>query len=257
MVLTSLGLLLVGTLKILFPASPSDFEQIVLRWTHLAGGIIWAGLLYFFNLVNAPFLKELDPASRGKVIPLLMPRALWWFRWSSVVTVLAGFRYFMILAKVDADSAREPGLLGRWLGLWFVVWTLAWLLIYLLLKYAKALTANGWALAIPTALIVLLASWGILKLLAHPAAGNRTLAISVGGGMGYFMMLNVWGVIWRCQKRLIAWTKANAEQKTPMPPEAPQFARLAFLASKTNFWLSFPMLFFMAASAHFPFLSGQ
>jgi len=251
-----LCIFVVGTIKVHFPDNPSDIEQIVLRWTHLAGGITWAGLLYFFNLVNVPFQKELDPATRGKVVPLLMPRALWWFRWASILTVVAGFRYYMILAKVDADNAHEPGLLGRWLGAWFVVWTVAWLLSYLLLKYANALAANGWLLAIPTAVIVSAASWGILKLIAHPAAGNRTLAISVGGGMGYFMMLNVWGVIWRCQKKLIAWTKANAAQGTPIPAEAPQIARLAFLASRINFWLSFPMLFFMAASAHFPFLSG-
>jgi uncharacterized membrane protein len=253
----ALGFALAGTVKVHFPANAADIEQIILRWTHLAGGIIWAGLLYFFVLVNGPFQKELDPATRAKVVPLLMPRALWWFRWSSVVTVLAGFRYYMILAKTDADNAGVPGLVGRWLGLWFVVWTVAWLATYLLLKFARGPMASGWALAVPITLVVIAASWGILKLLAHPAAGNRMLAISVGGGMGYLMMLNVWGVIWRCQKKLIAWTKAGAERGTPMPAEAPSLARLAFLASRTNFWLSFPMLFFMAASAHFPFLSGQ
>ncbi len=43
------------------------------------------------------------------------------------------------------------------------------------------------------------------------------------------MMLNVWGVIWRIQKRLIAWTKANAENGTPMPDRAQRMARIAFL----------------------------
>ncbi len=249
-----------ASLKIQFPAGAGDIEQIILRWTHIGAGILWAGLLYFFNLVNVPFQKELDAATRGKIVPLLMPRALWWFRWSSVVTVLAGFRYFLILAKTDAENSGLPGLLGRWLGAWFVVWTLAWVVVYLLMIFAKrlkGLLANGWVLAIPIAAVVVAASWGILRLAAHPAAGNRTLSISVGGGMGYLMMLNVWGVIWRCQKRLIGWTKASAEQNAPMPAEAASLARLAFLASRANFWLSFPMLFFMAASAHFAFLSGQ
>src|SRR6266849_6627139 len=62
-----LCIFVVGTIKVHFPDNPSDIEQIVLRWTHLAGGIAWAGLLYFFNLVNVPFQKELDPATRGKV----------------------------------------------------------------------------------------------------------------------------------------------------------------------------------------------
>jgi uncharacterized membrane protein len=42
-----------------------------------------------------------------------------------------------------------------------------------------------------------------------------------------------------------------------MPPEAPNLARMATLTMQINFWLSFPMIFFMAASAHFPFLSGS
>jgi uncharacterized membrane protein len=248
---------LAGSLKVQFPSHASEYEQIFLRWIHFAGGITWAGLLYFFNLVNVPFQKEMDPATKGKVVPLLMPRALWWFRWSSVVTVLAGFRYYMILAKTDADNSGVPGLLGHWLGWWFAVWTLAWLLTYLLMKFAKGPMANGWVMAALIAAVVLAASWCILQIVAGPSAGNRTLTISVGGGMGYYMMLNVWGVIWRCQKHLIGWTKASADHGTPMPAEAASLARLAFVASRTNFWVSFPMLFFMAASAHFPFLSGK
>ncbi len=62
----------------------------LLRWIHLLAGITWVGLLYFFNLVNVPFMKELDAATKGKIMPGLMLRALWWFRWGAVVTVLAG-----------------------------------------------------------------------------------------------------------------------------------------------------------------------
>lgn len=245
------------SVKIQFPSQASEYEQIVLRWLHFAAGTIWVGLLYFFNLVNVPFQKQLDGPTKGKVVPLLMPRALWWFRWAAVVTVLAGLRYFMILAQTDADNAGRPELMWQWLGAWMVVWTIAWLLVYLLTKYAKGLLADGRVLALPIVLVIVLASAAILKFIADPAAGNRTLSIAVGGGMGWFMLLNVWGVIWRCQKRIIAWTKANAENGTPIPAEAARLGRLAFLVSRTNFWLSFPMLFFMAASAHFAFLSGQ
>jgi uncharacterized membrane protein len=246
-----------ASIKMTLPASGAEYEQMALRWTHLAAGTAWVGLLYFFNLVNVPFQKELDAPTKLRVVPLLMPRALWWFRWSAVVTVLVGFRYFMILAKTDAENTGVPRLLAHWLLLWFAVWTLAWLAAYLLLKFAKGPLKDGRVIAIPVTIVIAAASWGILQLLAHPAAGDRTLAISVGGGMGYFMLLNVWGVIWRCQKKLIAWTRSSAEHGTPMPAEAAALARLAFLASRTNFWLSFPMLFFMAASAHFPFLSGR
>jgi len=100
-------------------------------------------------------------------------------------------------------------------------------------------------------------SWLVVSLLAQPGVGNRTLCIAIGGGIGTILFLNVWGISWRCQKRLIAWTRASAEQGTPMPAEAAKLARTASLVMQINFWLSFPMIFFMAASAHFPFLSGQ
>jgi uncharacterized membrane protein len=70
------------------------------------------------------------------------------------------------------------------------------------------------------------------------------------------MLLNVWGVIRRIQKRLIAWTKANAENGTPIPEKAQRMARMAFLMSRANAFLSIPMLFFMAAASHYPMFGG-
>src|SRR5262245_45184584 len=80
--------------QIAFPAGATPAIELVLRWIHFAAGITWVGLLYFFVLINAKFLPQLDPPTRMKVVPALMPRALWWFRWSSVVTVLAGITYW-------------------------------------------------------------------------------------------------------------------------------------------------------------------
>ena len=51
-----------------------------LRWLHFIFGIIWIGHLYFFNFVNGPFGKTMDADTKKKVVPQLMPRALWWFR---------------------------------------------------------------------------------------------------------------------------------------------------------------------------------
>jgi len=65
-------------------------------------------------------------------------------------------------------------------------------------------------------------------------------------------MLNVWGVVWRIKKRLIAWTQANAENGTPMPEKAGQMQRMAFLVSRISAWLTIPLLFFMAVASHYP-----
>src|SRR5262249_56982214 len=87
-------------------------EQITLRWLHFIGGIIWIGLLYFFNLVGFPTMKQLDASVRGRVFPILMTRAMWWFRWSALVAGRGGVRHFKVLfppaARKDAQPSRAP-----------------------------------------------------------------------------------------------------------------------------------------------------
>src|SRR5262245_63314139 len=70
----------------------TDLLRIIFRWFHFVAGITWIGLLYFFNVVNVPFQKGLDAETKKKVNPDLLGRALWYFRWGAVVTVLAGDR---------------------------------------------------------------------------------------------------------------------------------------------------------------------
>jgi uncharacterized membrane protein len=65
--------------------------EFLFRWVHFLAGITWIGLLYFFNLVNVPFMRVLDASARPHVVPTLLPRALAWFRHAAWVTVLAGF----------------------------------------------------------------------------------------------------------------------------------------------------------------------
>ena len=87
-------------------------EMMALRWLHLIFGIIWIGLLYFFNLVLTPAMKKCDPKLRIKIYPELMPGAMSWFRWSALVTVLVGIRYFQIYLRSDAKLAGDPSLAG-------------------------------------------------------------------------------------------------------------------------------------------------
>ncbi len=239
-----------------FPQDVLGNEQIVLRWIHLVAGITWVGLLYFFNLIGVPAMQQLEPAVRARVFPVLMTRAMWWFRWSALVTVLVGLRYFDEILALDAQNAGHPALAWRWLGGWLLVWLLAYALIYPLQLPSKGVLNHAWIRAVGISLVVMAASFAVLVLNANPQASNAHLAISIGGGLGLLMLLNTWGVVWRVQKRLIAWTRASIEQGTPLPPEAESLARWGWLASRVGFWLSFPMLFFMAAAEHYPFLGG-
>ena len=232
---------------------PSDFNTNLLmmfRWVHFVAGITWIGLLYFFNLVNIPFMNSLDPVTKGKVLPGLMSRALWWFRWASVLTVLMGLAYWGDV--VGSDAHNGGGSAGMVFGSFFLIWTVAWALMYACLIPGKGALSKGPALAVIYVVIVVAAAAAFLRINAHGWESNRLLAIGIGGGIGWMMMLNVWGVIWRIQKRIIQWTADNVANGTPMPEKAKGMARQAFLTSRANFWLSWPLLFFMGAASHYP-----
>jgi uncharacterized membrane protein len=227
-------------------------EMAVLRWLHLVFGAMWIGLLYFFNLVLTPAMRTCDPKLRVRIYPELMPRAMAWFRWSGLITVLVGVRYFYIYLSSDAQSLG-PHRAFHWFVEWLVVWLSAYALLYALQLPAKStLLDNAWIRTAAIAAVVIAASWLTLALQAGRTSTSAHLAISVGGGLGLIMLLNTWGIVWRCQKRLIAWTRAANEQGTPMPPEAERLMRWTFLAARTGLWLSFPMLFLMGAASHYP-----
>ncbi|MDX2041435.1 MAG: urate hydroxylase PuuD [Acidobacteriota bacterium] len=220
------------------PTAGQFFHEL-LRWLHFVAGVAWIGMLYFFNLVNVPLMKELDGPTKGKVIPKLMPRALWYFRWGAVVTVLAGLIYYaMYIIPSDAENAKAG--YHSWLGIWLLIVLVTYTLIYLLIHKIN----NGRVLAACITVLVIIMSYAMIYFFS----GHKTIAIGIGGGMGMIMFLNVWGIIWRAQKKIIAWTADNAENGTPIPAESAQLARRAFLASRTNAWLSLPMLLMMGVS---------
>lgn len=227
-------------------------EMMALRWLHLVFGVIWIGLLYFFNLVLTPAMRTCDPKLRVRIYPELMPRAMAWFRWSALITVLVGLRYFYIYLAQDGQSIG-PHRAFHWFMEWLVVWLVAYALLYGLQLPAKGtLLDNAWVRVIGIAVVTIGASWLVLVLNEGPTSTSAHLAIAIGGGLGFVMLMNTWGIVWRCQKRLIAWTRAANEQGTPMPPEAEYLMRWTFLAARTGLWLSFPMLFLMGAASHYP-----
>ena len=60
----------------------ADHAQLSLRWGHVIAGVLWIGMLWFFNWVNSAFAPTMDGETKRKVVPELMPRALFWFRWA-------------------------------------------------------------------------------------------------------------------------------------------------------------------------------
>jgi len=233
-----------------FPTDGPTNAMIVMRWIHFVAGITWIGLLYFFNLVNIPLLNELDASTRSRVFAPLMSRAMWWFRWCSVVTVLVGFGYWQMIVSADAHNAGMSG--HRAIYSFFIIWTLAFVIeMGVLMSPAEALR-KGPVFAVIMTVVIVAAAWAFVCINSHGWESNRLLSIGIGGGIGWVMMFNVWGLVWRMQKRLIQWTRDNQANGTPMPAKAAQFSRLTLLATRLSFWLSFPLLFFMGAASHYP-----
>lgn len=219
-----------------------EASQLILRWFHFLAGITWVGLLYFFNLINVPFMKQVDAAAKPNIFKNLTLPALNWFRWSALVTVFIGFWYWGQFFV--AEDARRMGssplpTIGLFLLLWIAVF---WMLFFVIKKMAP----SGYLLGAITAVLVYAAGWLFVHYTPVGGDDNHVLSIGVGGGFGIIMLFNVWGIIWPANKKIIRGTLAG----TP-PANAPALARQAFLASRTNFILSVPMLFYMAASSHF------
>jgi uncharacterized membrane protein len=220
--------------------------ELILRWFHIIAGITWVGLLYFFNLVNVPFMKQVDAGMKPKVFQYLTLPALNWFRWSALLTVFLGFWYWaQIYVGPDADLMHVSPL--STLGLFLLVWIGAWAILNFVIKKAP----SGYVLGAVTAVVVIVAAWLFVNYTPVGQDDNHVLSIGVGGGFGFIMLFNVWGIIWPNQKKIIRGTLAG----TP-PPNAAVLAREAFLASRTNFFLSVPLLFFMATSYHYVIFGG-
>lgn len=108
-----------------------DFLPGIARWIHFLAGITWIGLLYYFNLVQVPAMKAAtaDGTAAG-ISKHVAPRALLWFRWSALVTWLAGAA--LLGANFVAAFTLQPAYAGIGIGAWlgtimlFNVWVLIW-----------------------------------------------------------------------------------------------------------------------------------
>src|SRR6185503_1588281 len=112
----------------------TEIWNILFRWIHVFAGIMWIGLLYFFNFVNSNFAPTMDGDTKKKVVPELMPRALFFFRWAAMVTLIAGLVLLYINYMGPTKSADFTTARGHWImmgaGLatymWFNVWFIIW-----------------------------------------------------------------------------------------------------------------------------------
>ena len=117
----------------------TNFYAFLFRWLHVLTGIMWIGLLYYFNFVQIPNMPNIPDEQKPAVSKVIAPAALWWFRWAAMVTVLTGLilgylnGYIHDAMSLGAmnDFAVPKNIaigIGMWLGIvmafnvWFVIW---------------------------------------------------------------------------------------------------------------------------------------
>jgi len=93
------------------------------RWVHLLAGVTWIGLLYYFNFIQGEYFKEADGGAKSNVIQLMVPRALWWFRWGAMFTFLSGI-YLIYLKHLSGMGIMIGVTMGiiMFLNVWLIIW---------------------------------------------------------------------------------------------------------------------------------------
>ncbi|HET9404839.1 MAG TPA: urate hydroxylase PuuD [Burkholderiales bacterium] len=104
----------------------------VFRWLHVMSGVMWIGLLWYFNFVQTPSMPKIPDEQKPAVSKVIAPTALFWFRWSALATVVTGLivggmNGYIVPALMLTKGVHAIGI-GIWLGLimafnvWFIIW---------------------------------------------------------------------------------------------------------------------------------------
>jgi uncharacterized membrane protein len=218
--------------------------SVLSRFVHVLAGIVWLGMLYFFNFVNGPFAATLDADTKRKVVPELLPRALFFFRWGALWTWASGvillglvFHRGGILFEADAGWGAGAGVMT--LVVFLAPLAYDALQRSALGKDARLFGAASFALI--ALVVVLMAKWS--------GFGWRAFNIHLGVLFGTVMAWNVWFRIWPAQQQVIGAVKRGT------PPD-PAWVSLAATRSRHNTYMSVPLLFTMINS-HTGFFSGN
>ena len=103
-----------------------------MRWLHVLCGVMWIGLLWYFNFVQTPSMPKIPDEQKPAISKVIAPTALFWFRWSALATVVTGLLLAAMLGFIVQALTLQPGAraigTGMWLALvmafnvWFIIW---------------------------------------------------------------------------------------------------------------------------------------
>jgi uncharacterized membrane protein len=117
--------------------SGADFGPFFLRWLHVLSGVMWIGLLWYFNFVQIPNMPKIPDEQKPAIGKVIAPAALFWFRWAAMATIVTGLLVAMLngylleailLGLLDGVPKHMAIGIGMWLGviMWFNVWFIIW-----------------------------------------------------------------------------------------------------------------------------------
>jgi len=118
---------------------PVTFWPFIVRWLHVLCGVMWIGLLWYFNFVQTPMMPSIPAELKPGVSKYIAPEALFWFRWGAMGTIVFGLILAWLngylLEAITIDSIEGFAVpksvvigIGMWLGtiMWFNVWFIIW-----------------------------------------------------------------------------------------------------------------------------------
>ena len=137
------GFVLAFLLELMYLNSGGTFDTtfwaFLFRWLHVLSGIMWIGLLYYFNFVQIPNMPNIPDEQKPAIGKVIAPAALWWFRWAAMATLVTGLilgyingyihdamslgamNDFAVPKNIDIGSGMWLGII-MWFNVWFVIW---------------------------------------------------------------------------------------------------------------------------------------
>src|SRR5436190_488344 len=152
----------------------SEWLNLVFRWIHVLAGVMWIGHLWFFNFVNSQLAKTYDPDSRKKVLPELMPRALYWFRWGAAYTWVTGILLLWVVYWAgnamgsDKMSSYASGAALAGLRSKHNTYMSIPLIFFMVSNHFPTVYGNDFAWVVAIAFLIV--GWGISKFLFNKSA---------------------------------------------------------------------------------------
>jgi len=219
--------------------------EAIFRWLHVFFGIIWIGHLYFFNWVNGPLQAKLDGPTKKLVVPELMPRALYWFRWGAAFTWLTGFLLLGMVYYMSGAALENPT--EGWTGGAIAMIVVTFVAVFIYDALWKTGLANNLRAAVITSYVLLAAVVAAYVYVGH--FSQRGTLIHTGVLFGSAMAFNVWFRIWPAQQKIITAVKNGAA------PDA-ALVKVAGMRSRHNTYMSLPLLWAMIGQ-HTNFFFGD